>query len=132
MIVKRLFDTQKWVTKSTAIKEFTSFHLMKDQVTFLRTETIAGIFLYLMLFFYKVIINHTSKSQYVRFLCCIPYFVLFILLNLHSNKILIKGKRLPYSSFQGIISNIKRTRTLLKINLFILPSFLTFIKKIYT
>ena len=47
--------------------EFNTF----DGVTFFQFETIVAYSLHLMVLFYKVIINHTSKRQFVVLLCSV-------------------------------------------------------------
>ena len=48
----------------------TCFWLTKGRVTFFRPATIVARFLHLIVLFYKIIINYTSKRQFVVLLCC--------------------------------------------------------------
>ena len=45
--------------------QLTSFRLTKGRATFFRPETIVASFLHLMVLFFKVIFNYTSKRQFV-------------------------------------------------------------------
>ena len=47
----------------------TCFRLTKGRVKFFRLETIVDSFFHLMVLFFKVILNHTSKRQFVVPFC---------------------------------------------------------------
>ena len=47
----------------------TCFHLTKGRAIFFRPETIVASFLHLMALFFNVMVNHTSKHQFVTLLC---------------------------------------------------------------
>ena len=49
---------------------------LEGRVTVFWPETIVVNFLHLMMLFYKVIINHVSKRQFVVLLCCNIYLLL--------------------------------------------------------
>ena len=49
---------------------FTCFRRTDDRITLFRPETIVASFLHLMMLFYKVIMNHSSKRQFVVLLYC--------------------------------------------------------------
>ena len=59
----------------------TYFPLTKGRATFFRPETIVVSFLHLMVLFYKVIFNHTSKCHFVVLLFFMTIMVVLTLCN---------------------------------------------------